>query len=111
KGKPDQDRCSGAQPEHWSDGRTLGKRGRARCVGFSYTCQKRHSEQWVLPCRKGFTDDPAGRQCSFWSSDSVLGNRPVSPPALPISPDIASQEAAICRLIRVIRWVGDVTSI
>src|ERR1019366_1808738 len=29
---------------------------------------------------------PAGRQCSFWSSDDVLGNRPVPPPVLPISP-------------------------
>jgi len=29
---------------------------------------------------------PAGRQCSFWSSDGVLGNRPVPPPALPILP-------------------------
>src|ERR1039458_4978293 len=27
-----------------------------------------------------------GRQCSLWSSDGVLGNRPVPPPALPISP-------------------------
>src|ERR1017187_5578613 len=36
---------------------------------------------------------PAGRRCSFWSSDGVLGNRPVPPPALPISPDIAPQEA------------------
>src|ERR1039457_3461967 len=41
----------------------------------------------------GFLMIPAGRQCSFWSSDGVLGNRPVPPPALPISPDIAPQEA------------------
>src|ERR1035438_10791786 len=38
---------------------------------------------------KGLLMIPAGRQCSFWSSDGVLGNRPVPPPALPISPDIA----------------------
>src|ERR1039458_7110713 len=42
---------------------------------------------------KGLLMIPAGRQCSFWSSDGALGNRPVPPPALPISPDIAPQEA------------------
>jgi YopX protein len=40
----------------------------------------------------------SGRQCSFWSSDSVLGNRPVSPPALPISPDIARGATVESRL-------------
>src|ERR1035438_6854822 len=42
---------------------------------------------------KGLLMIPAGRQCSFWSSDGVLGNRPVPPPALPISPDIVRLSA------------------
>src|ERR1019366_5633081 len=56
--------------------------------------------------RQGFTDDPAGRQCSFWSSDSVLGNRPVSPPALPISPDNAPGRAGVTTV-----WFGSFDSL
>src|ERR1039458_10178066 len=43
---------------------------------------------------KGLLMIPAGRQCSLWSSDGALGNRPVPPPALPISPDIAALSVA-----------------
>ena len=41
---------------------------------------------------KGLLMIPAGRQRSFWSNDGALGNRPVPPPVLPISPDIASRQ-------------------
>src|ERR1017187_8371917 len=49
---------------------------------------------------------PAGRQCSFWSSDGVLGNRPVPPPALPISPDIVPQRAGVTTV-----WFGSFDSL
>src|ERR1039457_3888799 len=50
---------------------------------------------------KGLLMISAGRQCSFWSSDDVLGNRPVPPPALPISPDIVPQRAGVTTV-----WFG-----
>src|ERR1035441_536596 len=54
-------------------------------------------ERATLPIKerevaKGLLMIPAGRQCSFWSSDGALGNRPVPPPALPISPDNAPEK-------------------
>src|ERR1035441_8225216 len=49
---------------------------------------------------------PAARQCSFWSSDGVLGNRPVPPPALPISPVNARRAAPGPTSFRVGRRYG-----
>ena len=49
---------------------------------------------------------PAGRQCSFWSSDGVLGNRPVPPPALPISPDNAVYKAELRQLFQECQVAG-----
>src|ERR1039458_8154485 len=55
---------------------------------------------------KGLLMIPAARQCSFWSSDGVLGNRPVPPPALPISPDIVPQRAGVTTV-----WFGSFDSL
>jgi hypothetical protein len=55
---------------------------------------------------KGLLMIPAGRQCSFWSSDGVLGNRPVPPPALPISPVNARRAAPVPTSFRVGRRYG-----
>jgi hypothetical protein len=66
----------------------------------------RHAADYPLVVAKGLLMIPAGRQCSFWSSDGALGNRPVPPPALPISPDIVPQRAGVTTV-----WFGSFDSL